>query len=157
MFPFLSYSQDKLPNSIVNVGAGAGVNYGIFGAKTVVGYRNSGLLVGLGYVPGGFLGYEIGVQLSIQWIYVSLGYGVFGTRKVNNDPVKALEAGNVLIGGMIGLGEEKRIFIDLGVGHTFGAPSYTPLGGGFSADENAWLAVIGIGIRLGTVVRSEKK
>src|ERR1700712_3663995 len=83
IFSFPANCQDRIPASIVNVGIGGGINYGIFGVKTVTGYKNSGLLLGLGYCPGGLLGYEIGGQISIKWFYINMGYGVFATVQEN--------------------------------------------------------------------------
>ena len=34
-------AQNELPDSRVNVGVGAGMPYGGFGTKTILGYRNS--------------------------------------------------------------------------------------------------------------------
>ena len=148
-----SNAQSHIPNSIVNVGVGIGANYGIIGTKTVVGYKNSGLMLGLGYAIGGLPGYQIGGQLSIKWFYMNLSYGVVQTAKVNNDPTYSVKAGNIMVGGMIGLGQEKRTFIDLAIGHSFGAPPlviYVPYAS-FEQDQNTVTFCLGIGYRFGTV------
>jgi sulfopyruvate decarboxylase TPP-binding subunit len=45
---FSHNSLTKLPDSFLNVGIGIGGNYKLAGTKTVVGLKNSGLMVGLG-------------------------------------------------------------------------------------------------------------
>ncbi len=144
--------QTRLPDSYVNLGLGLGMNYGIIGTKTVIGYRNSGLMLGLGFVPGGLLGYEIGAQISYEWFYANIGYGVFGTQKINDDPTESLKAGDIMVGAMIDLGRAKTVFIDIGLGHTFGAPTMTGFLGN-TIDQNAFNGVLGLGFRLGTKKR----
>ena len=143
-----STAQTKLPKSYVNVGVGAGMNYGILGTKTVIGFQNTGILIGMGYVPGGIMGYELGAQFSIDWFYINIGYGVIGSYQTNNDPVKPIMASNVLLGGMINVGQEKRMFVDLGIGHTIEATP-TDLGPFGERDNNGITAVVGFGFRLG--------
>ena len=144
----VGFGQSKLPDSNINVGVGLGMNYGIFGIKTVFGYRNSGLLLGIGVVPGGIVGYEIGAQISKDWFFANIGYGVVGTYQINNDPIQAINAGDILVGGMIGLGKKKRTFIDLGVGHTFGAPTITDFLGNVIV-QNTFNVILGVGYRFG--------
>ncbi len=146
-------AQSKLPASYLNVGLGVGMNYGIIGTKTVIGYKNSGLLVGLGYLPGGFTGYEVGAQLGINWFFANFGYGTIGTYQVNNEDPQVTEAFNLMVGAMIGLGQSKRTFIDLGVGHTFGAPAIeSPLG---EIEQNAFTIALGVGYRFGTIKKRD--
>jgi len=145
----VGFSQTKLPNSYVNVGLGLGMNYGVLGTKTVIGYRNSGIMIGLGSVSGGLFGYEIGGQISKEWFYANIGYGVFGWQQINNNPKETVEAGDILIGAMLGMGQAKRVFIDIGLGHTFGAQTRKDfLGNSISLDS--FNLVLGIGFRLGT-------
>ena len=141
-----SFCQSVVPNSYVNVGVGLGPNYGTIGTKSVIGYRNSGLLLGLGMMPGGTLGFEVGAQLSIKWFYLNVGYGRFGTYQVNDGPERAIESTILMAGGMINVGPAKRTFIDIGIGRTFGAPQIYV--GPFKEDLNTFTGVIGIGRRL---------
>ena len=138
--------ESGLPDSHVNFGVGLGKNYGGIGVKTVIGYRNSGLLLGLGSLPGGVLGYEIGGQLSSNAFYANFGYGVLGTYQVNDGPINPIKSMSFLVGGMVSLGKEKATFIDLGLGHTIGAPTIQI--GPFEESQEAFIFVVGIGFRL---------
>lgn len=128
---FLLYSlgalcQDSLPKSYVNIGIGFGQSSGGLGIKTVIGYKNSGLLVGIGYLGHEITGYKIGGQISFKRFYVEVGYGVVAyTYHLNNGLITPFESFSALLGGMISLGKEKRIFIDLGGGFSFRAPQIT--------------------------------
>lgn len=135
----------ELPNSSINFGLGIGMNYGGVGTKTVLGYRNSGLLVGLGFMGDGIVGYEIGGQIAIKSLYFNLGYGVSSIYQVNDDPVKAVECGNFMIGYMVDLDKEKSAFIDLAIGHTIGAPTIQL--GMFEEDQSGFTFSVGIGMR----------
>ncbi len=139
-------AQDGLPDSHVNLGVGAGMPYGALGTKVVVGYRNSGLMIGLGYMPGGLLGYEIGGQLAIKSFYFNLGYGLSGTYQVNNGPVEPVKCGNFMLGYMVDLNKTKTVFIDLGVGHTIGAPTVEI--GPFEENQGGVTFALGVGMRL---------
>ena len=143
-----SSAQSELPNSTINIGVGAGANYGILGTKAVLGYKNSGLLVGLGFIPGtdGLIGYEIGAQVSSGAGYINVGYGVIGSEQITGGRWKTIKAGNFMLGGMISLGRSKRLFIDLGIGHTFGAQSTRILGETIS--NNGPVFAAGLGLRL---------
>lgn len=137
---FQLFGQSGRPASYVNMGVGAGLNYGGIGTKTVIGYRNSGLLIGLGTFPGAGTGYEVGAQLSEEFFFVNIGYGVVGFQQINNDPVQSVKGGTVMVGGMIDLAVQRRLFLDLGVGHTFASKN---------PDFDGLTGVFGIGFRLG--------
>ena len=143
-----SRKESKLPVSMVNIGIGCGMNYGILGTKTVFGYKNSGLMIGLGIIPGGLFGYEVGGQFSYEFLYCNIGYGVFGTEQYLNEPATVLTAGGFHLGTMIGIGKAKQLFIDLNVGHTFGAPKRYIWG--INIEMDVWNANIGIGYRFGS-------
>ena len=119
---FSSYSNrsslfDVIPNSVLDFGVGVGMNYGIFGTKTIIGYKGSGLLIGVGYA--GMLTYEIGGQLSYKNLYLNLEYGVFGTKKYSSGSKKRYYSAAVFGGWKFGLGESKKLFLDVGVGYVF--------------------------------------
>lgn len=141
-----SHGQSTLPESYLNTGIGIGMNYGGFGVKTVIGRRNSGLLIGLGGVPGVGLGYEVGAQLGVKSFYVNCGYGIAGTHQINDRPAKPIKCMSVVLGGMINLNKSKDVFLDLGLGHTAGAPTVTY--GPFEENLNSFIVVLGIGMRL---------
>ena len=149
LFSFIfstAQAQDDLPDSHINLGVGLGMTHGGLGIKTILGYRNSGLMIGLGYIPGGVLGYEFGGQLAIQSFYFNLGYGVSGTYQVNDEPVEVVKCGNFMVGYMISLDKMKNVFIDLGIGHTLGAPTVQM--GPFEARQGGVIFALGIGVRL---------
>jgi len=148
LFSFtLSVAQaQNEPDSRVNVGVGAGMTYGGLGSKVVLGYRNSGLMIGLGYMPGGGLGYEFGGQLAIQAFYFNVGYGTSGTYQVNNQPVETFRCGNLMMGYMVSLDKMKNVFIDLGIGHTIG-PTTVQIGP-FEVQRGGLTFALGVGVRL---------
>lgn len=111
-------SKPDLPNSIINLGIGVGSHYGLIGLKTVFGYKNSGLILGVGRFEE-LITTQIGAQLSFKVIYIAYSYGAVGVAETKND--KKLIIGNTIIaGGMIDLTKNKRLFLDLGMGLTFG-------------------------------------
>jgi hypothetical protein len=142
----VSQAQNALPDSRVNLGVGGGMPYGGLGSKVVIGYRNSGLMIGLGYMPGGMLGYEIGGQVAIQSFYFNLGYGLSGTYKVNDEPVESIKCGNFMVGYMVSLDKMKDVFLDIGIGHTVGAPTVQI--GPFQEQQGGVTLALGVGFRL---------
>lgn len=146
MISFAATAQKDLPDSHMNVGFGFGKNYGGLGVKTVIGYRNSGLLAGLGVLPGGIVGYEIGGQLSAKAFYANFGYGVYSAYQVNDGPVNPIKSMSFLVGGMVTFGKANATFIDLGLGHTIGAPTIQI--GPFEESQDAFILAVGIGFRL---------
>jgi hypothetical protein len=141
-------AQTKLPDTFINVGLGIGANYGVMGTKTVIGFKNSGLMVGLGYRD--FFGdpvYSIGAQISYKWAYTTLSYGGSFRQQSQGEELIPNET-NLMFGAMISLGKSKRSFIDLGIGQFLSA--YTKNGEwaqyGWSASLNA---AVGFGYRLG--------
>jgi len=139
--------SDDLPESIVSTGFGFGTSYGIFGSRTIVGYKNSGFLLGLGYVPGGVLGYAVGGQISANWFYANISYCVYGFEQPVNRPANTLTAGNIMAGGMINLNSNKTTFLDLALGHTFAAEESTL---GLNGESNNGFNIgIGLMFRIG--------
>lgn len=144
--PISVKAQGTVPNSYVNLGIGLGMNYGGIGVKGVIGYRNSGLLIGVGAIPSGIVGYEIGGQISIGAFYANLGYGILGTYQLNDGPVEPIKSMSFLVGGMINVGKTEDAFIDIGVGHSIGAP--TTQIGPFEENQSAFVFAVGVGFRL---------
>jgi len=136
----------NIPNSYVNVGISLGQSSGGLGLKTVIGYRNSGLLFGIGSWGAGITGYKIGGQISIHHFYAEIGYGVVSITQENNYAIYPISAGSMLIGGMFGLGKTKHVFIDIGVGYSFGAKIQTMFG---EIKAEVLCYNIGIGYRIG--------
>ena len=140
-------AQTKLPDTFINVGVGIGANYGGLGTKAVVGFKNSGLMVGLGYGTDGIPGYQIGGQISYKWAYATLSYGGL-VRQRDPDKVPIPNEANLMFGAMINLGKSKRSFIDLGLGQYLSAytKSETSAAYGWAASLNV---AAGFGYRLG--------
>lgn len=122
-----SFSQQAekppYPKSFADIGIGLGPNYGIFGVKTVIGYKGSGLMVGLGKLEG-FLAYEIGLQGSIKWWFVNVGYGVYGVATTEfyyyygqTEKTSLLKGIIINTGGKINLIRSKNLFLELGIGY----------------------------------------
>jgi hypothetical protein len=140
-------AQTKLPDSFINVGIGIGGNYGFLGTKTVVGFKNSGLMVGLGRSLSGYPVYQIGGQISYKWAYATLSYGGLVWQRDHDDaPISS--GANLMFGAMISLGKSKRSFIDLGIGQYLNTytKNETVAGSGWVESLNAGL---GFGYRLG--------
>ena len=150
---FLSAQEEPenlYPKSIISVGPGVGPNYGIFGVKTVTGYKNSGLLLSVGTLDG-FTTFTVGGQVAVKWWYLSVGYGSYGLHIIGNgqNETRELMKGVIaMTGGMINLGKAKRFFIDTGVGFSTG---YEVEGNIFIDDrvETAFSIALGVGYRIG--------
>ncbi len=121
----------------------------------MIGYKNSGGLIGLGLTPNGMFGYEFGFQISWKWFYFNAGYGVFDTKQNEKRPghsfEETMEAFDAMAGVMIGFGPTRRVFIDAGIGHTFFGPQERVHG--IKIDHNTFTGVIGIGIRIGNLAK----
>jgi hypothetical protein len=140
-------AQTKLPDTFINVGVGIGANYGSLGTKTVLGFKNSGLMVGLGRGIDGYPAYQIGGQISYKWAYTSFGYGgLFRQRGQGHEPIP--NEAILTFGAMISLGKSKRSFIDLGIGQYLSAytKSETWATYGWAASLTP---AVGFGYRLG--------
>lgn len=114
----VSVQEQILPaeKTLVSLGAGFGYNYGGLGVKTILGYNNSGLLLGAGRFSSSIIGYEIGAQYSFQPFYVSVNYGVVTTYEadsVSQEPVYSLY---YMLGGFIPLGKGGNYTLDTGFG-----------------------------------------
>jgi hypothetical protein len=110
------FSQSDYPKSYLNLGVGIGANYaeGI-GVKSVIGYKNSGLLLGIGSMLGAsVIGYEIGGQVSYKWWFLNLTYGAKGL--INNENMD--NGVTFMTGGMVNLEKSKRLFLEIGLGFT---------------------------------------
>jgi len=140
------YGQSDYPKSYVNIGFGGGPNYGGFGLKSVIGYKSSGILLGAGMLSG-MIGYEVGGQLSADGFFMNLGYGTYGVHINGTTGNKELlKGGNGIIGGMINLGKKKMVFLDLGIGYSWGATYKDAWGKEVKLDTV--IGIIGIGLRV---------
>jgi hypothetical protein len=106
--------------SLINVSLGYGPNYGGVGVKTVIGYGNSGLLIGVGYTGIG-LAYAIGGQYGIGPWYINGGYAPYGggyDRITSN--ARSLYGANIMSGVNLRFGKSRKLFFDLGIGYSWG-------------------------------------
>src|SRR4051812_43973368 len=76
----INYGKIKkpYPNSIIELGAGLGPNFGVIGGQMVLGYKGSGLLLGAGSFNNQF-NYAIGLQLGHEWFCFSISRAVVGS------------------------------------------------------------------------------
>lgn len=120
----MHFSQSPIPESTFNLNIGLGQTYGGIGVKTLLDKNNSGLILGLGKFAPETLGYSIGAQVSKNAIYFNLNYGVLTMLSINNAPIVPKNGVSIMWGGMIGLGQEKRAFLDLAVGYGYAGQTY---------------------------------
>lgn len=129
--------------SVVNLGVGYGVNYGgLIGLQTILGYKNSGLLLGLGQLAG-LTGYSIGGQISRHWFYANICYGTVAWHKYPGRSAMTDETSAVMMGAMMTPFQNKSLYLNIGIGHTLSAPInrfYT---------ENFFVGALGISYRFG--------
>jgi hypothetical protein len=139
------FSQ-KYAQTILNFGVGIGPNYGGVGTKTVLGYKNSGLLIGLGTFAFSGFAYEIGAQVSYRWMFANIGYGVYS--KAENlllDKYQMIKGGIFMTGAMINLGKPKKFFLEAGLGYDWGGTYESE---GEIKSFNSIDAILGFGVRL---------
>jgi len=144
MIPWnLVTAQNQQNPYLINVSFGFGPNYGGIGLKTVIGYKNSGLLIGTGYNSVDFA-YEIGGQFSLGPWYINAGYAPMGGGYDEiTSKGRSIYGANITTGVNFAFGKERRLFSDLGVGYSWGGtvPELYERLDGFN-----W--VIGLGYRL---------
>lgn len=148
-----SQGNARVPKSIIDLGAGAGPNYGIIGGQAVIGYKGNGLLVAAGYFNG-LSTYEIGGQLSLGLGFINFGYGVYATYENLNTGRKSTLNGMILAAGLkFGLLKSKRLTIQISCGPAWGAVVKTPFG---SEKINGFLFNAGIGFRIPYQTKEKK-
>ncbi len=145
-------SRPPFPSNIVELGIGAGPNYGIFGVKTVIGYKGNGLIIGTGAFTGLFA-YHIGVQGAYKWFYGSFCYGTVASVSSNFSSTELVNGMVIGAGGKVNLLRNKKMFLDLGAGYAFGAYYQTPFGEDFLGGPRIML---GLGFRLFDTRKKEK-
>ena len=144
-----------LPKSFISESIGMGFNYGWLGTKTVIGYKNSGFVVGLGFPQilssealknERFLYYWIGIQISYKFLYTNYGTGIYGISITSRRGDIAPLTGNSWgLGTLLSFGKNKRLFFDLNGGILFD---------GYSKNYNL---NIGIGYRIGDLSKLIKE
>lgn len=141
--------QSDKPDTYFDIGLGAGPNYGIFGVKTVTGFKGSGLILSIGSFDG-YNTASFGFQLSLSWVYLSYVRGAYGSYfvEVNGSTyAEGLLEGNIItLGVNPSLTKNKRLFLDIGVGHAGGDSSPNPLGG--EIEEGGVSLAFGLGYKI---------
>jgi hypothetical protein len=144
------FGQKKEGITYLNMGLGYGANYGVIGTKTVVGPNNSGLMLGLGTTTEGLLGFQLGAQISSGPFFLNVGYGVLGTHYVNElytfqKKKENYHGVSFMLGIMTKLDKAKRLFFELGIGHSFAAEASHDYDVTYS--NNKLKGTVGIGYR----------
>ena len=137
------------PNSYVDFGIGVGPNYGIVGGRAIIGWKGTGLLVGVGSFDG-FLTNTIGFQFSYNAVFISVASGAYGSYAVVafGQRDKGLLEGTIcMTGARFNLTENKRTFLELGIGYAGGDSTPSPIG---PAEKEEGIAfTLGLNVRLG--------
>jgi hypothetical protein len=117
----ISFGQSKYscPESYFDIGLGIGPNYGIYGAKAIIGKNGTGLLLGAGSYKGK-LGWELGLQGSYKWWFANIGAGVYGTSEYKNGIKDLLEGIIFITGAKLNIKQQKRFFVEFGIGYSTG-------------------------------------
>jgi len=140
---YYTVERHPYPRSIIDVAVGVGPTYGIFGAQAVLGYKGSGLLLGVG--SNGLFSYAIGGQFSYDWLFVNLSYvaSVAGKNSTGNiDPFTGMD---FLAGGKINLLKSKKLYLQAGLGYEFGTEETKSFG---KVSSNSFTFCLGIGWRI---------
>jgi len=123
-----------------------GVSHGGLGLKSVIGWKNSGLFIGVGsFVGMGEIALAIGGQISHGPLYVNLGYGTFAMSKLNDKIYSKTKGMFAIMGGMVPLEKRKIIFLDFGLGLSIGAKEKSAY---YEVSRNGAVYSIGLGFRI---------
>ena len=128
------------PKSIIDIGPGFGAPYGIAGFQAVLGFKGNGLVLAKGYFDK-VNTYYIGLQLSMDWFYVTVGRGVIETKTYGNSSTIGT---TIVLGVKLDLDRFKRFYLQAGLGRTqssFITPAGTLSSGGLAAS-------MGLGYRI---------
>ncbi len=105
----------KIP--FLNISAGCGPAHGYLGLQTILGYNNTGLILGVGTTEYATpLAGTIGFQLAVKWFYVNAGYGTIGIEQTNNEPIVSIKGRYLNFGTMINLNKKKTFYLELAYG-----------------------------------------
>jgi hypothetical protein len=105
-----------IENSSLNIGIGFGPSYGILGTRAILGYNDSGLILGMGYTPNGLFSKAIGFQITVKWFFASLGTGTIGEVQYKSGEMEVIEGGFFNLGVRLNLDKSKHYCLELGLG-----------------------------------------
>lgn len=152
LFNITLFSQTKekipFPDNILDIGIGVGSNYGLIGARGIVGVKGTGVLLGVGYFDG-FTTFSAGLQYSQDYFFTSIVYGPFGSYYIDNygDIDKGILEGLIIsLGGRINLLKSKIMFLELGAGLFTGKGA--PLPNRESVNEGGLMINAGLNFRI---------
>jgi len=141
------------PNTYLDLAAGLGSSYGLSGVKSVIGYKGSGLLLGVGKVNGES-SISVGLQFRYEIWFLSVGSGPFGYYEERQSAIGGyrvtkgqLRSIFAIFGTQINLWRN-RLFLELGLG-VRGGDSYRTQSGGRISDGGGIVGGIGLGYRIG--------
>jgi hypothetical protein len=139
-------AQKEYPSSFLDVGIGAGTNFGMLGAQAVAGKNGSGFLAAIGTLFG-MPAWQLGLQLNSDWFFVS---GSYGTYTIVKDEAagkySSIQGFIVLTGARIKFLKSKKFFFEIGLGWA-GGGSFNSSAGSESVQGLSGTA--GIGYRIG--------
>ena len=110
-------AERPYPQSFMDIGVGVGANFGFRGLQTVIGYKGSGLLLAAGGANGLNI-IHFGGQVSHEWFYMSLSYGINGF--IIDDKTNELLPNNGLIfmtGVKLNIHPSKKFYLQTGIGY----------------------------------------
>lgn len=113
-------STNYKASSFLQIGAGVGAPYGIGGVRSVIGYKGNGLVFGLG-LSRGKLARQVGCQLSYKWLFFMASLGDYASyRDLNTGDFELASGQTVLTGAHFDISGTKRIFLEFGMGYSWG-------------------------------------
>jgi hypothetical protein len=117
----IKYSKAEPTNIIehssLNLGIGYGPSYGILGTRAILGYNDSGLILGLGYTPNGLFSKAIGFQITFKWFFFNMGVGTIAEVQNNTEEMEIIEGLFYNFGARINLTKTKRYNLEIGLGN----------------------------------------
>lgn len=152
LIQFSAVAQEEIdyPGSILDISAGIGPNHGVLGIKSVLGYKGTGLILGVGSFDG-FTTTSVGFQVAVKWWFANLTYGPTGSYSVSfgGQVEKGLTQSIIFMtGGRINLIKSKRLYLELAAGLSGSDDIPAPFGG--VEEVGGGLALgLGLGYRFG--------
>lgn len=138
---------NELPNSKFNISLGYGATFSGIGTKVVIGGRNSGLMFSVGHPNGNPVIFNFGCQIAVKELFIDVCYGYVGTNVYEDGSKDVFLGGSITMGGMLNLNQNKRAFLEISVGSSFGVEKDW----GYFTEKNNFLIInVGLGYRFGT-------
>ena len=151
---YLSQQKDSNFVSVVDVGVGFGLNYGLLGAQAILGYNGNGVLVAGGYF-GGEPTFELGLQLNYEYLFLNVGYGSYAVSSSPNSSNTSSLIGIIVAGGLkYKIPKNKNIFLQLGGSFATGDGIRTPTG---YQEISKVSIVVGLGYQILRIKQARKK